>query len=49
MTCSTWTVNRTSHLRRAISMGVDGNITNHPAVLVRLLDGSEWSRAQSVL
>ena len=33
MRCLVWTVNRREHMRRALSLGVDGVITNHPATL----------------
>ena len=38
MRCQLWTVNRSMQLRRAIALGVDGIITNHPHVLRPLLD-----------
>jgi glycerophosphoryl diester phosphodiesterase len=33
MGCLAWTVNRTSAMRRALELGVDGIITNEPARL----------------
>jgi glycerophosphoryl diester phosphodiesterase len=33
MRCLVWTVNRPQHMRRAMSLGVDGVITNHPGAL----------------
>jgi len=41
MRCHVWTVNRPSHLRRALDLGVDGVITNHPERLRRLVD--DWA------
>jgi glycerophosphoryl diester phosphodiesterase len=38
MECLVWTVNRSSAMRRALSLGVDGVITNGPARLARVLD-----------
>lgn len=38
MGCLVWTVNRGLSIRRAVRMGVDGVITNHPDRLGRLLD-----------
>ena len=37
MTCHVWTVNRPTHMRRALESGVDGVITNHPVTLRRLM------------
>lgn len=36
--CLVWTVNRSSAMRRALGLGVDGVITNEPARLARTLD-----------
>jgi glycerophosphoryl diester phosphodiesterase len=36
MSCLTWTVNRPSAMRRCVRMGVDGVITNRPAVFAGL-------------
>jgi glycerophosphoryl diester phosphodiesterase len=33
-----WTVNRVAHLRRAVALGVDGVITDHPRLLRSLVD-----------
>ena len=33
MRCHVWTVNRPQQMRRALSLGVDGIITNHPGAL----------------
>ncbi len=41
MRCQLWTVNRPAHLRRAIGLGVDGIITNHPHLLRPLVDGPD--------
>lgn len=38
MRCHVWTVNRPAHMRRALDLGVDGVITNHPGRLRRLVD-----------
>lgn len=38
MGCLVWTVNRSSAMRRALGLGVDGIITNGPARLARVLD-----------
>lgn len=40
MKCLVWTVNRPEHMRRAISLGVDGVITNHPGPLRELMAAS---------
>jgi glycerophosphoryl diester phosphodiesterase len=45
MRCQLWTVNRTEQMRRAVSLGVDGIITNHPGSLRHLL---EVARAEAV-
>jgi glycerophosphoryl diester phosphodiesterase len=37
MRCHVWTVDRASHMRRALDLGVDGVITNHPDRLRSLL------------
>jgi glycerophosphoryl diester phosphodiesterase len=37
MKCQLWTVNRTDQMRRALSLGVDGVITNHPGALRSVL------------
>ncbi|CAA9359526.1 MAG: Glycerophosphoryl diester phosphodiesterase [uncultured Nocardioidaceae bacterium] len=37
MKCQLWTVNRTDQMRRALSLGVDGVITNHPGSLQTVL------------
>ncbi len=37
MRCQVWTPNRPAHLRRALELGVDGVITNHPARLRQLI------------
>lgn len=44
MRCLVWTVNRPQHMRRVLSLGVDGVITNHPAALRFLL--AEAGRVQ---
>ncbi len=38
MECHVWTVNRRGAMQRAVGLGVDGVITNRPALLGRLLD-----------
>jgi glycerophosphoryl diester phosphodiesterase len=38
MECMVWTVNRVYGMKRALKLGVDGVITNHPDVLQRVLD-----------
>jgi glycerophosphoryl diester phosphodiesterase len=38
MRCHLWTVDRATHMRRALDLGVDGVITNHPDRLRRLVD-----------
>ena len=45
MRCHVWTVNRPSHMRRALELGVDGVITNHPDLLRTMVDGGSraWS------
>ena len=35
--CHLWTVNRPEQMRRAVALGADGVITNHPGVLRQLL------------
>jgi glycerophosphoryl diester phosphodiesterase len=37
MRCQVWTVNRPEQMRRALSLGVDGVITNHPGALRHVL------------
>lgn len=37
MRCQLWTVDRPDHMRRAVSLGVDGVITNHPRALREVL------------
>jgi glycerophosphoryl diester phosphodiesterase len=45
MRCLVWTVNRPAHLRRALDLGVDGVITNHPELLRQLVSTTgPWSR-----
>ncbi len=39
LTTYVWTVNHSSDMRRGIEWGVDGIITDHPGVLVRVLRG----------
>jgi glycerophosphoryl diester phosphodiesterase len=38
MRCQLWTVDRAMHMRRALALGADGIITNHPGVLRRMVD-----------
>lgn len=40
MRCQVWTVNRPDQMRRAVSLGVDGVITNHPGALRHILAGA---------
>lgn len=47
MRCHVWTVNRPHHMRRALGLGVDGVITNHPASLRRVLDEVRRERARA--
>lgn len=47
MRCHVWTVNRPHHMRRALALGVDGVITNHPATLRRVLDEVRSERARA--
>ena len=42
MRCQLWTVNKPEHMRRALSLGVDGVITNHPGALRHLLQTVRW-------
>ena len=37
--CFTWTVNRSSAIRRAVALGVDGVVTDHPEVAHRVTSG----------
>lgn len=48
--CFVWTVNRTSSMRRALKLGVDGVITNRPDVLERMLQEQHvaaWAESPS--
>ena len=38
--CQLWTVNRPEHMRRAVSLGADGVITNQPGALRQLLSAA---------